>query len=153
MIIDGNHSDRNGNNIKRVIRTTSARRKRTTPRPTVCRRNPGVLAMITNRFIPTGGVINPTSTRSTDFILPKSPVSRAFRDAVRDPAEDYPFARRLLTSEPNLVNANDVYEMLIDTQEQSRTVNARLILLLANPLGDTEVLAEAARIARKIIGD
>jgi hypothetical protein len=72
---------------------------------------------------------------------------------VLDLAEDYPFARRLLTSEPNLVVANDVYEMLIDTQEQSRTVNARLILLLANPIGDTEVLAEAARIARKIIGD
>jgi len=38
------------------------------------------------------------STRSTDFITPKSPVSKAFRDAVLDLAEDYPFARRLLNS-------------------------------------------------------
>lgn len=95
MIIVGNHNDRNGNNIERVVRPTSARRKGTTPRLTVCTRNPGVLAMITNRFVPTGGVINPTSTRSTDFITPKSPVSKAFRDAVRDLAEDDPFARRL----------------------------------------------------------
>ena len=63
-----------------------------------------------------------------------------------------------LNTEPNLVDADDVYEMLIDThrgltQEQSRTVNARLILLLANHVGDIDVLAEATRIARKNIGD
>ncbi len=38
------------------------------------------------------------STRSTDFITPKSPVSRAFRDAVLDLAERHPFARRLVNS-------------------------------------------------------
>jgi 3-(3-hydroxy-phenyl)propionate hydroxylase len=38
------------------------------------------------------------STRSTDFITPKSEVSRAFRDAVLDLAEDHPFARRLVNS-------------------------------------------------------
>ncbi|MGB0748303.1 MAG: FAD-dependent oxidoreductase [Magnetospiraceae bacterium] len=38
------------------------------------------------------------STRSTDFISPKSEVSRAFRDAVLDLAEDYPFARPLVNS-------------------------------------------------------
>jgi hypothetical protein len=48
--------------------------------------------------------------------------------------------------------------MLIDphrglTQGQSRAVNARLILLLANHIGDIDVLAEATRIARKGIGD
>jgi 3-(3-hydroxy-phenyl)propionate hydroxylase len=38
------------------------------------------------------------STRSTDFITPKSPVSRAFREAVLDLAEDCAFARRLINS-------------------------------------------------------
>ncbi len=38
------------------------------------------------------------STRSTDFIAPKSEASRAFRDAVLDLAEDHPFAQRLVNS-------------------------------------------------------
>ena len=38
------------------------------------------------------------STRSTDFITPKSPVSRMFRDAVLELARDYGFARRLVNS-------------------------------------------------------
>ena len=38
------------------------------------------------------------STRSTDFITPKSPVSRAFRDAVLDLARDYDFARPMINS-------------------------------------------------------
>ena len=38
------------------------------------------------------------STNSTDFITPKSPVSRIFRDAVLDLAEHYPFARPLVNS-------------------------------------------------------
>ena len=38
------------------------------------------------------------STRSTDFMTPKSAVSRAFRDAVLDLARDHPFARRLVNS-------------------------------------------------------
>lgn len=38
------------------------------------------------------------STRSTDFITPKSPASRAFRDAVLSLARDCPFARRLVNS-------------------------------------------------------
>ncbi|MEP7056781.1 MAG: FAD-dependent oxidoreductase [Caldimonas sp.] len=38
------------------------------------------------------------STRSTDFITPKSPASRLFRDAVLDLARDHPFARRLVNS-------------------------------------------------------
>ena len=38
------------------------------------------------------------STRSTDFITPKSEVSRAFRNAVLDLAEKHPFARRLVNS-------------------------------------------------------
>ncbi len=38
------------------------------------------------------------STRSTDFITPKSEVSRAFRDAVLALARDYAFARHLVNS-------------------------------------------------------
>ncbi len=38
------------------------------------------------------------STRATDFITPKSKVSRAFRDAVLDLAETYEFARPLINS-------------------------------------------------------
>ncbi|MCW5625286.1 MAG: FAD-dependent oxidoreductase [Burkholderiales bacterium] len=38
------------------------------------------------------------STRSTDFITPKSGVSRVFRDAVLDLAVDHPFARALVNS-------------------------------------------------------
>ncbi len=38
------------------------------------------------------------STRSTDFITPKSDMSRAFRDAVLDLAGNHPFARRLVNS-------------------------------------------------------
>lgn len=38
------------------------------------------------------------STRATDFITPKSTVSRAFRDAVLSLARRHPFARRLVNS-------------------------------------------------------
>ena len=38
------------------------------------------------------------STRSTDFITPKSDISRTFRDAVLSLAGDHPFARRLVNS-------------------------------------------------------
>jgi 3-(3-hydroxy-phenyl)propionate hydroxylase len=38
------------------------------------------------------------STRSTDFITPKTPVSRTFRNAVLELAQEYPFARKLVNS-------------------------------------------------------
>ena len=38
------------------------------------------------------------STRATDFITPKSAVSRLFRDATLDLARHYPFARRIVNS-------------------------------------------------------
>ena len=38
------------------------------------------------------------STRATDFITPKSPISRLFRDATLKLAKDYPFARRIVNS-------------------------------------------------------
>ncbi len=48
---------------------------------------------------------------------------------------------------------DDFYESLIDahrnlTDEQSRLVNARLVLLLANHIGDLGVLQEALAAAR-----
>ena len=49
---------------------------------------------------------------------------------------------------------DDFYEALIDTHqglsdEQSAALNARLILLLSNHIGDISVLREALAIARK----
>ena len=57
-----------------------------------------------------------------------------------------------LNTEPNIARPDDFYEALIDlhrglTEEQSRQTNARLILLLANHIGDMEVLSEAMKAA------
>ena len=51
---------------------------------------------------------------------------------------------------------DDFYEALIETHrglsdEQSEQVNARLVLLLANHVGDIAVLREALALARKDI--
>lgn len=69
-----------------------------------------------------------------------------------------------LNTEPNLgvpgvrplrafTPGDDFYEMLIETHrdlsdEASRLVNARLVLLLANHIGDLRVLREALAAAR-----
>ena len=58
-----------------------------------------------------------------------------------------------LVTEPNLASPDDFYEQLIDvhrglTDEQSALVNAKLVLLLANHVGDAEVLAQALAAAR-----
>ncbi|MDH3230019.1 MAG: DUF2783 domain-containing protein [Alphaproteobacteria bacterium] len=57
-----------------------------------------------------------------------------------------------LNTEPNIERPDDFYQDLIDlhrdlTEEQSRQVNARLILLLANHIGDMDVLRHAMRAA------
>jgi len=39
------------------------------------------------------------------------------------------------------------------TEEQSEMVNARLILLLANHIGDMDVLSEAMQLAREDAGE
>jgi hypothetical protein len=54
----------------------------------------------------------------------------------------------------NLAAPDDFYATLVElhrglTDEQSELVNARLILLLANHIGDAEVLREAMRRARE----
>jgi hypothetical protein len=51
---------------------------------------------------------------------------------------------------------DDFYEALIDTHrdltdEQSALVNAKLVLLLSNHIGDTTVLREAMQIARQSV--
>ena len=59
----------------------------------------------------------------------------------------------MLNTELNLPAPDDFYEALIDmhrdlTPEQSRIVNAKLILLLANHIGDLAVVGEAIAKAR-----
>jgi len=63
-----------------------------------------------------------------------------------------------LNIEPNVAAPDDFYQALIDlhrdlSDAQSELVNARLILLLANHVGDLEVLREAMRRARTGIED
>ena len=58
-----------------------------------------------------------------------------------------------LNLEPNIARPDDFYEALIElhrglTPEQSAKVNAKLILLLANHVGDMQVLREALAAAR-----
>lgn len=58
-----------------------------------------------------------------------------------------------LITAPNMVSPDDFYEALIDMHRdlddaQSQAVNARLILLLANHIGDLQVLRDAMAYAR-----
>lgn len=61
-----------------------------------------------------------------------------------------------LVTQPNLRAPDDFYEALLDmhrglTEAQSALVNAKLILLLANHIGDTDVLRAALAAAREDI--
>ncbi len=58
-----------------------------------------------------------------------------------------------LRVDPHIPKPDDFYETLIDlhrdlTDAQSHRINAKLILLLANHIGDPEVLSEAIAVAR-----
>jgi Protein of unknown function (DUF2783) len=58
-----------------------------------------------------------------------------------------------LITEPNIDRPDDFYEALIDmhrdlTEAQSQLVNAKLILLLGNQIGDLGILREAMALAR-----
>lgn len=62
-----------------------------------------------------------------------------------------------LNTESNHPAPDDFYEQLIATHrgltdEESALVNAKLILLLANHIGDPEVLAQAMAAAREGVG-
>jgi hypothetical protein len=59
-----------------------------------------------------------------------------------------------MKTDPTIANPDDFYERLLDahrglTAEQSAQLNARLILLLANQVGDDKVLAECVGAAAK----
>lgn len=58
-----------------------------------------------------------------------------------------------LNLELNTPKPDDVYQLLVDlheglTEEQSLRVYSKLTLLLTNHIGDPEVIAQAAEIAR-----
>lgn len=59
-----------------------------------------------------------------------------------------------LNTKPNIDHPDDFYQELIDlhrdlSEEDSRELNAKLILILANHIGDKDVLSEAMHIAKK----
>jgi hypothetical protein len=59
----------------------------------------------------------------------------------------------LLNIEPNMQDFDAFYEALIEshrglTTEQSHEMNAKLVLLLANHIGDVDVLKDAMQRAR-----
>jgi len=61
-----------------------------------------------------------------------------------------------LRTDPNIADADAFYAELIELhrglgEEQSRLLNARLILLLANHVGDLQALREAMTIAKEEI--
>jgi hypothetical protein len=54
---------------------------------------------------------------------------------------------------PNIADPDGFYEELIDSQrdldeQAAMLMNARLVLLLANHIGDRELLSEAIKLAR-----
>lgn len=60
---------------------------------------------------------------------------------------------KTLVTEPNIARPDDFYEALIETHrglsdDQSRDVNCKLVLLLANHIGDMDVLKQAMEQAR-----
>jgi len=62
-----------------------------------------------------------------------------------------------LNTEPSIARPDDFYQALIDahaglTEEQSAALNARLILLLANQVGDLDTLRAALAAARDADG-
>ena len=62
-----------------------------------------------------------------------------------------------LKREPNVADPDGLYAAIIDahtdlTEAESAALNARIVLLLANHIGDPAVLAEALAIARTSLG-
>lgn len=59
----------------------------------------------------------------------------------------------MLNTQPNMSSYDDYYEALISAHQglettESHVMNARLVLLLSNHIGDLSVLKEALQIAR-----
>lgn len=59
------------------------------------------------------------STRSTDFITPKSAISKLFRNSVLELAKEYPFARSLVNS-GRLSVPSYLYQSSLNTQDQDQ---------------------------------
>jgi hypothetical protein len=62
-----------------------------------------------------------------------------------------------LKRDPNMSDPDGLYAAIVDSHADlsdadSAALNARLVLLLANHIGDPAVLAEALAIARKSLG-
>ena len=62
-----------------------------------------------------------------------------------------------LNTEPNIPSPDDFYERLIAmhrglSDDDSALVNAKLVLLLANHIGDPDVLGQAMAAARDGVG-
>lgn len=63
-----------------------------------------------------------------------------------------------LITDTNLADPDRAYTTLIDahralTAEQSAALNARLVLILANHIGDQAVLDQALALARQALGE
>jgi hypothetical protein len=63
-----------------------------------------------------------------------------------------------LNTQSNFAAIDDFYERLIDAHrdlstEQSHAMNAALVLLLSNHIGDLDVIDEALTAARKTVQD
>jgi Protein of unknown function (DUF2783). len=63
-----------------------------------------------------------------------------------------------LNIQPNLASPDDFYEALLQAHqdlpiERSHALNAALVLLLANHIGDTDVLREALARARRCVDE
>ncbi|HEY7551200.1 MAG TPA: DUF2783 domain-containing protein [Hyphomicrobiaceae bacterium] len=62
-----------------------------------------------------------------------------------------------LKRDPNIADPDGIYNALIEahaglTEAESLALNARLVLLLANHVGDAAVLREALATARRSVG-
>lgn len=57
-----------------------------------------------------------------------------------------------LVTTPNIAAPDDIYGLIVDahagrSEAESMKINAKLVLLLANHIGDREVILQAVRIA------
>ncbi|NIC06373.1 FAD-dependent oxidoreductase [Billgrantia bachuensis] len=100
------------------------------------------------------------STRATDFITPKSRVSRLFRDTTLELAEHYPFARRLVNSgrlsmpcryDGSPLNGHETEGLPLELRPGSPAKDAPVRLAgkpawLLNQLGDRFVLLLDGRV-------
>ncbi|MCW5749688.1 MAG: DUF2783 domain-containing protein [Alphaproteobacteria bacterium] len=63
-----------------------------------------------------------------------------------------------LSLDANIADADGFYERLIRlhdglSEAESQLLNAKLVLILANHIGDEQVIAEAMELARKGLGE